>query len=188
MRNCKIRLSFLAAVLALGLFSLLIGCGGDSADTQPAPQTPQIGSLNAVTFANGVFVAVGEAGTIATSADGIVWTLRNSGTSNGLSAITFGDNTFIAVGAGDTIVTSPDGLTWTTVSSGTSSDLSGVAFGNNTFVAVGYGTIITSGDGATWIERPVEPSSYYSGITFGKNLFVVTSGEGGIYTSSDGIT
>jgi hypothetical protein len=36
--------------------------------------------LNGVTYGNGLFVAVGEDGTILTSPDGVTWTQRTSGT------------------------------------------------------------------------------------------------------------
>ena len=42
--------------------------------------------LNSVTYGNGLFVAVGDGGTILTSQDGVSWTQRTSGTYNTLSA------------------------------------------------------------------------------------------------------
>jgi hypothetical protein len=42
--------------------------------------------LFGVTYGNGLFVAVGDGGTILTSPDGVSWTARTSGTSNWLTA------------------------------------------------------------------------------------------------------
>jgi hypothetical protein len=64
-------------------------------------------SLNAVTYGNGLFVAVGNGGTILTSPDGVNWTRRTSGTSDWLSGVTYGNGTFVAVGSGGIILTSP---------------------------------------------------------------------------------
>jgi hypothetical protein len=60
-----------------------------------------------VTYGNGLFVAVGEWGTILTSPDGVTWTARTSGTSNLLYDVTYGNGTFVAVGEWGTILTSP---------------------------------------------------------------------------------
>jgi hypothetical protein len=64
-------------------------------------------SLHAVTYGNGLFVAVGDGGTTLTSEDGITWTPRTSGTSNDLYGVTYGNGLFVAVGKYGTILTSP---------------------------------------------------------------------------------
>jgi hypothetical protein len=51
-----------------------------------------------VTYGNGLFVAVGEDGTILTSPDGVTWTQRTSGTSNWLNGVAYGNGLFVAVG------------------------------------------------------------------------------------------
>lgn len=51
-----------------------------------------------ITYANGIFVAVGEQGTILYSIDGFAWEPRTSGTSMILSGVTYGNGTFVAVG------------------------------------------------------------------------------------------
>jgi len=72
------------------------------------------------TTSSGLFVVVGDSGTILTSSDGTTWTSRTSGTSNGLFIIFYGNCTFVAVGYSGTILTSSDGTTWTSRTSGTS--------------------------------------------------------------------
>ena len=47
---------------------------------------------------DGLFVTVGESGTILTSSDGTTWTERNSGTSNRLYGVTYGNGLFVTVG------------------------------------------------------------------------------------------
>jgi hypothetical protein len=60
-----------------------------------------------VTYGNGLFVAVGEGGTILTSPDGVSWTRQTSGTYYPLHGVAYGNNTFVAVGEYSTILTSP---------------------------------------------------------------------------------
>ena len=74
----------------------------------------------------GLFVTVGESGTILTSPDGTTWTERTSGTSIFLIGVTYGNGLFVSVGDSGTILTSPDGTTWTERTFGTYISLSGV--------------------------------------------------------------
>src|SRR5689334_13378296 len=54
--------------------------------------------LNALTYGNGQFVAVGAAGTILTSLDGSNWISQTSGTTQTLWGVVVGANSFVAVG------------------------------------------------------------------------------------------
>ncbi len=72
---------------------------------------PQGNSLNAVTYGNGIFVAVGDNGTILTSPDGVTWTQESSGTTDRLNAVNHGNGIFVAGGDGGAILTSADGIT-----------------------------------------------------------------------------
>ena len=62
--------------------------------------------FNAITYANGIFVAVGYNGAILTSPDGVTWTPRISGTTDSLYGVTYGNGTFVAVGDSGTILQS----------------------------------------------------------------------------------
>ena len=67
---------------------------------------------DSTTTSSGLFVAVGDNGTILTSSDGTAWTSRTSGTSNGLYNIFYGNSTFVAVGHSGTILTSSETINW----------------------------------------------------------------------------
>ncbi len=147
--------------------------------------------LNGVTYGNGKFVAVGNAGTVLTSPDGTSWTSRVSGTSNDLKSVGYGNGLFVAVGSSDTILTSQDGVAWTKRSSGTTSSFNVVTYANGIFVA-GGDNIFTSSDGVTWTKR-TNFSSYgkwFSGLAYGNGIFAGVGGlfEGFIISSPDGIT
>ena len=116
---------------------------------------------------DGLFVGVGNDGTILTSPDGNLWTKRTSGTSTFLSGITYGNGLFVTVGWKGTILTSPDGNSWTKSDSGTSEPLRGVTYVNGLFVTVGLeGTIHTSSDGNSWTKRTSGTSKYLRGVTY----------------------
>ncbi|KJU85124.1 conserved hypothetical protein, secreted [Candidatus Magnetobacterium bavaricum] len=137
------------------------------------------------------------------------WTLRNSGTTDGIGVITYGNGTFVAAGAlgstgNATILTSTDnGVTWTSKGTGYHNvNLRGIAYGNGTFVVVGSDCsgetdtctdfILTSTDnGVTWTSRNTGTNISHGidGITYGNGTFVVVGYNGTIFTSTDnGVT
>jgi hypothetical protein len=69
-------------------------------------------TLYDVIYANGIWVAVGESGTIQTSTTGLDWTTRTSGTTNNLNGITWTGTEFTVVGDNNTVITSSDGISW----------------------------------------------------------------------------
>src|SRR5208283_4930226 len=98
--------------------------------------------LNAMGYAEGAFVAVGEGGAILSSSDRVSWTARQSGTTNSLASIACMGGRFVVVGENQTILTSDDGNVW--VAHGPPSqkpievyfDLGAVAYGAGQFVVV----------------------------------------------------
>ena len=172
------------ASLAIVCSACLIvkGLAADSLDrwhARPAP-SPAV-SLHALTFADGSFVAVGDAGAILTSPDGVNWTPRYSSTADDLLAITYGQGLYVAIGSAPTILTSPDGVFWTSRDAGANWGLDAVAYGQNTFVAVGvYGAmyfvsnrILTSTDGTIWEAQSRGPRGLVG-------LYGVAAGNGSL--------
>ncbi len=135
-------------------------------------------SWRSVTYGNGLFVAVANAGEngganrVMTSTDGITWTEQVTPTdgdgfqTSSWRSVTFGNGLFVAV-ADDArfsveprtrVMTSPDGFTWTARTAATANAWRSVTYGNGLFVAVaenGYDTdvgkrVMTSTDGITW--------------------------------------
>jgi len=140
-----------------------------------------------VSYGNGIFVAVGEFGTLYTSADGTAWIPRYTGTGHSLCDVAYGSNTFVAVGSGGMILTSPNGEIWTFRSYGTSHNLRGVTYGANTFVAVGdSGAIVTSREGTDWTVRDSGTQQSLKKVAFGRNGFVGVGVNGTILTSPTG--
>jgi hypothetical protein len=142
-----------------------------------------------ICFANNLYVAIGQGGTIVTSANASTWTSRTSGTATGLRGVAFGNNTYVTVGLGGVIVSSPDGTTWTTRTSGTGENLESIVFANNQFLTTGgNGTVLTSPDGITWTSRTSGVTQILQEVIFGNGLYVAVGLVGRIITSPDGIT
>ncbi len=79
----------------------------DASDPIPA-------KFNDVLYADGIWIAVGDEGTIKTSSDGIVWVARTSNTVNNLNNVTYNEDqdVFVIVGDNNTILSSSDAISW----------------------------------------------------------------------------
>lgn len=144
--------------------------------------------LFGVAYGNGVFVAVGDKGTIIKSPDGHNWDPFDlDDDSITLRGITYDNGLFIAVGSGGTIVTSSDGETWTQRTSNVSESLRGVTYGEGLYVAVGdKGTIVTSSNGIDWTEETSPTNNELFDVAYGQGRFVAVGSGGTILRSEDG--
>ncbi len=103
--------------------------------------TTTVGTTSTTT---NIFVALGAAGTLLTSTDGIAWTAQTAIAANNFTAVVYGGQ-FVAVGSGGSIYTSGDGITWQSQVSGTTNDLNAVTRTATGYAAVGAaGTFLTS--------------------------------------------
>jgi hypothetical protein len=207
--------SRLVLIVCFFLFITSCGSGGHSESSAP-PSEPlttwhirnsQIReNLSAVICGNGLFVAVGENGTILTSPDGLTWTERSSGTNSNLNGLTYGNGLFVAVGENGTILISPDGVAWTEnkiVDPSGPVSLVQIVYGNSVFVAVGgpplSSFLYTSSDGINWkIASSAQAFLTYYEMTYANGMFLaltvsysVHSGHPpsrSVVTSVDGVT
>jgi hypothetical protein len=204
--------------LFAGVVSLLLLVSGhrplfaDPLDTWHVRSFMPKSDLSAVTYANGVYVAVGADGVLTTSRNQVDWTAQplvsaTGITEPGLHAVTYGSGLFVAVGT--YIWTSPDGVTWTYRPS-TAGPFGGVAYGNGRYVAAGGSyriytggvppscvdeptkcAMATSEDGITWTDRSstsgltTEPTV---GLVFAAGKFVQLGWHQPPYYSLDGLT
>lgn len=142
--------------------------------------------LRGVAYGAGLYVAVGDGGTIITSVDGNYWTPHATGTSDSLSAIVYAAGKFVVVG-GKTTLTSTDGLTWNKKQITFVDDLEGLAYGNGVFVAVGINAnIITSPDGVNWTTIFHYDGIDLNGVFFHNGMFVAVGQAGWTCNSVDG--
>jgi hypothetical protein len=146
-------------------------------------------NLNGVTR-GGVFVTVGDNGTMLSSPEGVSWTpLANPAPLVKLSAAAYGGN-YVAVGAGGTILFSSDAVNWTQETSNTAVDLTAVASdGANNYLAVGKGgTTVFSAAGQAW-NAPIIAGGGVDlyGVIHGNGLWVAVGSGGAVLTSPDAI-
>lgn len=161
--------------------------------TTRTPGSAFAGRLNAVHFAAGVFVAVGQAEEIQTSPDGVTWTRRNTGGGGELRGVAYDGTGWAAVGdsGGSALVLTAATATgaWAAATAPTScDDLQAVASdGAGVFIAVGdsstgaFGRIAYSADqGATWTSElaPNTISELYA-VTYGGDSVFYAAGLNG---------
>jgi hypothetical protein len=150
-----------------------------------------------VTYGNGTFAAVTNAGNLLTSTDGLTWSNQNiepgvtlSTSITGLISIAYGSGTWVAVGAGGTILVSSDLKTWVNAKSATTTQLNGVLSNGSIWVAVGDGaTILTSPDAINWTAQaaPAGITGFLHGITWDQvnSVFLIS---GAATTSGSGVS
>jgi hypothetical protein len=164
-----------------------LAVGADGALFAAPPRRADVGTLYGIAASSSAVVAVGVQGTILSSADGAMWTARNSGLTTTLRGIASSGSTFVTVGDKGTILSSSDAATWVSRSSGTSNQLRGVTWTGAQFVAVGTaGTILVSPDGTTWTARIPPTTSDLVGIAGSSSRIAAIGDQATVLTSSDG--
>ncbi|MBN8685936.1 MAG: T9SS type A sorting domain-containing protein [Chitinophagales bacterium] len=156
--------------------------------------------LNGMVFGAGLFVVIGNSGTIQSSADGITWTTRTSGTTETLRRIYFINSTFLAIGDKRTLLSSADGITWSAVAFNAgvaTQDFMSLSFGNGVYVlsarSAGSGNYIyrsatATSNSWTYYSNPMTVSESINRVEFLKDKFWGFIVGSNIYTSADGIT
>lgn len=150
--------------------------------------TPTRVNLNAVTYGQGKFVAVGANGTILSSTNAQNWVDRTPGsTTVQLQGVTYGNGAFVAVGTSGAARYSTDGENWVSVGVGVT--LKSVTYAKGLFVAVGdSGAIRTSVNGTNWSNRTIS-SEFLNAVQYAGDRFVAVgytagSGEGAVVLHS----
>jgi hypothetical protein len=141
------------------------------------------------------FVAVGAAGTVLHSPDGLVWVNASPGGAV-LNAVTYGANGFVAGGAGGAILQSDNALagSWVSRTSGGALEILSLTYGNGRYVAVGGAPvaadlILMSLDGIAWQNASLGLTQSFLRVNYFDTLqqFVATGEAGLFYMSSDGL-
>ena len=166
--------------------------GSIFSSTDGATWTQQLSRQNAgllgVAFGAGVFVAVGESGTIIVSPDGALWSRQPSGCMDQLNGVAYAGGRFVVVGARGTLLTSSNGLSWSAHPSATNEDLHGVAWSGQRYVAAGdHGAIVSSTDSVNWRPEASNDVGDLGGVAYGNGHFIV-AGDRSVLSSSDGQT
>ncbi len=155
------------------------GAGGGFANSlQWCNPSPTASPLNGITHGDGIFVAVGAAGSIIWSGNGTNWQTSASGTDKELNDVAYGNGAFVAVGDNGTILSSTDAINWSARSSSVFQNLNAIAFGNGTFVAgIQQNGFITSSDGTSWsaVSGGIGSLEVVNKLEFNNGRFVAIS-------------
>ena len=151
--------------------------------------------LRDITYGSGVFLAVGDNGSLVTSKDGNTWLVRDSGTSSSLYSATYGNGIFVVSGGDGTVLTSTNGIGWTVGTSGTGTGFSGMAYGGGLFVGVGSGSwanattsILTSTNGLDWASVSSSATAgWLVRVCHGRGIFTAVGYNGAMMTSTNGL-
>lgn len=161
--------------------------------TEPVPNPgadwrPLAPSLYRVVFQGGLFLALGDEGSLLTSPDGRIWTPRDSSTRAKLFGAAWGGR-WVAVGQDGVLLASEDGRGWRPVPLPTADWLYGVAYGGGRFVAGGTGPFLwASEDGLRWRPLPLpDPGLTLQGLVWGPGGFVAVGLGGVVLRSPDGL-
>lgn len=152
--------------------------------------------ISGISYGLGLYVMTGNQPykCVATSPDGINWTLRSISfyyPNESSKTLYYADGLFIVGGntTGGQYATSTNGTSWTvrTLSTGT---VHGLVKGNNLWVLGHNENIFTSTNGTSWTNRgkPFSGTASALALGYGKGLFIAGGNSGVISTSPDGIT
>ena len=174
--------------VAVGFHGTIIrGTAGTGGAFQVALQgNYSTGIYAGVAFNGSQFLAVGDDGATATSANGTSWVGSLPTPVSQLNGVTTNGSAYLAVASTiyQTGLTyfSTDGILWN--ARARIEPQYAAAFGSGTWVTVG-GDISTSTDGLSWVDRSVPVMSTISlrGAAYGAGVFVAVGGAGNIFTS-----
>jgi len=173
----------LASVLAIILIFLL-SCSAYAQNNT----LPYLRSI--VLSDSGLYAAVGDAGLIITSEDGVVWNKAVSASSENINGVVWAMGKFIAAGNKGTLITSANGRDWTKADiSAKEIDLNSVASSGNEIVAAGdSGTVLVSKDGVLWAQRRMATKEKIYRVRWINDRYFAVGEPMLILTSKDGIT
>lgn len=145
-------------------------------------------NLNSIIYANNLYIAVGDYGTIKVSKNKTDWSFIISGTNNNLYSIAWSGKQFVAVGSRGTILTSEDGLKWVVRSIDSPYNLKCAAWGSDHFVVSSdYDAIYTSEDGIQWQSDKTSIANNISAMAWGNGKYIAITKDGTILSSPDGV-
>jgi photosystem II stability/assembly factor-like uncharacterized protein len=150
-------------------------------------------SWRGLTWGAGVWVAVGNGGSIVTSTNRVSWIQRFSRPNAQFSSVVFSEGRFLAVGSSfwgtGLIAQSPDAVSWELRSLPEAGFLYAAAYGENRWVAVGIQGIVVSEDGQDWRKIPIPMGSWpLNDVAFADDRFMAVGNEGRLVTSDDGVS
>ncbi len=152
--------------------------------------SPVSARLNAVTFGNNSWFAVGDAGAVTGSINTpTAWTSYTPVTTERLNGVAIVAGNVTAVGDNGTIVFGSGETSYSLAPSPTTRTLRAVATGVGEAIAVGDGgTILRSADGLNYVARTSPTTADLYGVAWGNSRWIAVGKGGVVITSLDGVT
>ncbi len=179
----------LVAVGRAGQIAMVSGDGGNTW-SQVTITTAASWDLLDILWTGSQFVAVGIAGTVKTSPDGLTWTDHSTGMNLIYKGVAYSGSKYVAVGNSYASI-STNAATWTQESVVFPADITSVVWTGNRFVAVGVytmgtnvGYIVSSVDGTTWAAVTVPTLDWLIKVALGPSGAVVAVGRNGEIVTS----
>jgi hypothetical protein len=161
----------------------LLGLVWHAVDPRPTTNT-----LQGVCERDGLFVVVGDQGTILSSTNGSNWTRQVVAAAPNFSSVTAWAGGFLATGDRGAIYASEDGRTWQARTSGTTNWVYRVRATPAGLVAVGQnGLLLTSPDGVEWTTRSTGTMAWLTDVAHVEGQYCVSGAQGTLLSSADGI-
>lgn len=141
-----------------------------------------------VTWNGGLWALASQDGRAATASDPAAWTVRDTGSTDGLLQLAWTGTALVAVGERGALLTSPDAISWTSRRAGPTDWLYGAAaWPGGVLATARFGAVLTSADGLSWQRRETGASSTLTGAVWTGSRLVAVGYEGTILTSLDGV-
>lgn len=145
-------------------------------------------TLRKVRYGNGLFVAVGDGGTLLTSPDGITWTSR-AGLAGTPTALAYVNGLWVVGYAAGALVWKADPTAagaWSSGSDARISTVRGIAYGNGTYAVVAdngslWGADLATYNAAGWSHATDDVTNGANGIVFTDGWFVAAGAQGALW-------
>ncbi|MCC6234541.1 MAG: hypothetical protein IT580_17995, partial [Verrucomicrobiales bacterium] len=147
---------------------------------------PSLPTLRGVTAGENRLIAVGDAGTILSSTNGVEWVRENSGVTNRLNSVAYDRGEFVIVGHEGRALRSTDGKTWIRGSLGSGIYARAVASRDGVTVACGEnGALRVRNPAGVWEVRKSGTETHLNGIARSPGATVVVGDDGEILRSTN---
>lgn len=148
---------------------------------------PDQNKLWDVTFGDGIFVGVGDAGEVLSSVDATHWERAVLPAQTDLRAAAYGNGAYVIAGVGGAVYVANSPGYWEPLDLGVTEDWRGVDFIDGVFWLTGSnGAMALSKDGRHWEQIETGSTATLVGIAYGHDGFLAISDSAAYLTSTDG--
>ena len=140
-------------------------------------------------YVNGRFIAGGKQGLLASSTDGITWTVHDTPFESWMYGAVFFNGSYYFPGRQGVLHKTSDFIDWEDVQTEASQTLQDIFFADGRVLSGGRdGLIVLSNDGTSWPAVNTGTREYIHEIEFGNDTHVAADTNGGIWWSADSET